>query len=63
MSPAPGRVFIVGPSHTFAALAEAELDVAGLVERAADAAVVEDFRFPDDKIVRLAEEELTGDLT
>jgi len=37
-----------------------------LVERASDAAVVEDFRFPDDKILRLADAELEplqGDLT
>jgi thiamine biosynthesis protein ThiI len=33
--------------------AEAQLDVAGLVEQATSAAVVEDFRFPDDKIGRL----------
>ena len=49
--------------HAAAALAEAELDIAGLVERAAEAAVVEDFRFPGDKIVRLTQAELQGDLT
>ena len=46
-----------------ATLAEAELDIAGLVERAAGAAVVEDFRFPGDKIASSPEAALQGDLT
>ena len=49
--------------HAAAALAETDLDVPGLVERAVDTAVVEDFRFPDDKIRRSPEPALQGDLT
>jgi len=49
--------------HAAATLAEAELDIPGLVERAADLAVVEDFRFPGDKIRRSPEPALQGDLT
>jgi thiamine biosynthesis protein ThiI len=49
--------------HSAATFAEAELDIAGLVERAANAAVVEDFRFPGDKIRRSPAAALQGDLT
>jgi len=49
--------------HGAATLAESALDIEGLVERAADAAVVEDFRFPGDKILRLPEAALQGDVS
>jgi thiamine biosynthesis protein ThiI len=45
------------------AAAETAIDVAALVDTAADAAVVEEFRFPNDKIRRAPTEALQGDVS